>query len=241
MAKGKRVQLEERDGILGKECTKCGEWKELERDFSKDRKGTGGKHPWCNSCKRKRSAIWREKNSEKKKVSDASWYRKNADRKKISVAKRRALERSLPTTYVDYSINYCRISNDISIHWDHVIPLATGHGGTVYGNMIPLRSDLNESKTDSNIFEWFASVRQRFELSQERFDKLIDYLASANALMVEEYRDFVYWCHDNPRNIDEIKRDQRHSIEIWREAVGKQFPLPSYAMSYENNIESEAV
>src|SRR5699024_2349289 len=82
---------------------------------------------------------------------------------------------------------------------DHVIPLATGHGGAIYGNMAPLTGVLNSSKNDANIFEWFEANRQRFELSQDKFDRLIDFLAEANDMTVEEYRDYVYWCHKNPQ------------------------------------------
>jgi hypothetical protein len=66
---------------------------------------------------------------------------------------------------------------------------------------------LNRSKFTNNIFEWFETNRQRFELSQEKFDRLIEWLASANAMTVEEYRDYVYWCHANPRTVDEINEN----------------------------------
>jgi exonuclease VII large subunit len=101
----------------------------------------------------------------------------------------------------------CALTNGTEIHYDHVIPLSIGRGGTTFGNIIPLRSDLNMSKNNANIFEWFEANRKRFELSQERFDKLIDYLASANAMTVDEYRDYVYWCHANPRTLEELQKD----------------------------------
>jgi hypothetical protein len=118
--------------------------------------------------------------------------------------RRRARERSLPDTFTLTQLNEtlaqfnggCALTGDsFAIHWDHVIPLATGHGGTIYGNMIPLRADLNVSKSDANIFEWFKTNKQRFELSQERFDALIRWLAQVNEMSTSEYRDYVYEAH----------------------------------------------
>ncbi|MGF6951014.1 hypothetical protein QF028_003519 [Neobacillus sp. B4I6] len=114
----------------------------------------------------------------------------------------------------------------------HVIPLSSGHGGTTAGNMIPLRADLIRSKGSKNIFEWFNANKSRFGMPQKNFDRMVEWLASANALTAHEYRNFVYWCHENQRDIDEVKADQRHSVEIWREATGMQFPLPVYTESY---------
>jgi len=96
-------------------------------------------------------------------------------------------------------------------HLDHVIPLATGHGGTTEQNMIPLRADLNISKQARCIFDWFYDVKDRFKLSQTKFDELIEYLAEVNGMTANEYEDYVRWCHDNPRVIDETILDETGS------------------------------
>lgn len=159
--------------------------------------------------------------------------------------KRRAKEKFLPYDYIVDKILYseCMLTGDINPSIEHALPISIGHGGTTFGNCYPLRLDLNISKNDNHLFEWFEANKQRFELPQEKFVRLIDYLAVVNGLTSEEYREFYDWCFTNPRNIDEIKRDQRHSIEIWREASGKQFPLPAYTQTYYSNesAESEAV
>jgi hypothetical protein len=133
---------------------------------------------------------------------------------KLAFQKRAARKRNLidDLTKNDLSLimykfnNQCALTGaDNNLHLDHVIPLSIGRGGTYLGNIIPLRGDLNLSKNNHNIFEWFEANRQRFELSQDRFDNLIAWLASANAMTVEEYRDYVYWCHANPRTIDELE------------------------------------
>jgi hypothetical protein len=295
----KRIKLEERAGVLGKECTKCEEWKSLEL-FDKRPNGVGGVRGNCKECRRdylrnyiKRDYVdkkrkeyysenseyfkevarenynlnsvqrkeqkkqYREENRDKIIISGRDFYRNNRDtlleKKKVyRLENREVINKKLRDFYdankdyfKEYQSNYrklnkdkmrllslrrrarkkyliddltdtqlteikeifngCCLTGNEEVHMDHVIPLATGHVGTTYGNMIPLRGDLNISKNDSNIFEWFEANRQRFELSQERFDNLIAYLASANAMTVEEYRDHVYWCHANPRNINELE------------------------------------
>ncbi|MEW4281722.1 HNH endonuclease [Priestia megaterium] len=125
---------------------------------------------------------------------------------KMGQHRRNARERSLPNdlsneqqdAIMTHFNNACALTGEtIDLHLDHVIPLAAGHGGTTYGNMIPLRGDLNCSKNDSNLFEWFKSNRRRFELSQERFDALVQYLADVNEMTVEEYTKYYYECFED--------------------------------------------
>jgi hypothetical protein len=261
----KKINLEERSGVLGKECTNCGDWVPLGGYFKHEGR-LGGVRSQCKSCMKGRSnseyskryrkenkGYFKEKlrdwrNANKEKVREASrnrylknkpkileqvrayqkenreyltlkireWQSKNEELLRLYVNNRRArvllLPHTLTANQISEIIEYfdgCSLTDETSdFHLDHVIPLATGHGGTTVANIIPLRSDLNLSKHTSNIFEWFEANRQRFELSQERFDNLIDYLASANAMTVEEYRDYVYWCHANPRSIDELENDK---------------------------------
>lgn len=86
----------------------------------------------------------------------------------------------------------CALTGSVDFHLDHVIPLATGNGGTTLGNIIPLRSDLNISKSDGNLFTWFEANRGRFDLSEDMFDRLVDHLAEANAMTTQEYREYYY-------------------------------------------------
>lgn len=163
------------------------------------------------------------------------WKEQNKDRLRLYKLRRRAKSRGLPSTLTteqrqkiwQHFGNRCALTGCETIHQDHAIPIATGHGGSIYGNIYPLRGDLNQSKNDENIFEWFEANRQRFKLSKDRFNRLIEWLANANGLTVDEYRDFVYWCHANPRSIDEIEADKRPSIEIWRESLREREAITS--------------
>ncbi|PFS24332.1 hypothetical protein COK46_01580 [Bacillus thuringiensis] len=256
--KRKKVTLEERviDGVLvvGKECTKCGEWKPLESGFSNKRKGIGGKYSICKECVRKKNSKYYEENKEKLRVQMHKYYEENKEKKivqmhkyyeenkekklarnskyyeenrekiiaqkrkwreenkdKVAVHKQRyrARKKALPATWtveqkeemMEYFDRKCALTGEVDITEEHAIPLSIGHGGTIHGNMWPLCSRLNSSKYNKNIFEWFEANRQRFELPQAKFDRLIKWLASANEMTVEEYRDYVYWCHANPNDV----------------------------------------
>jgi hypothetical protein len=268
----KRIQtLEERDGVLGKACVDCSEWKPLE-DYSKMKSSPDEKRYVCKRCdiervrkyrreneekykesarkyhadnkeerhaankvyretnnqyERERTKKWREENKEHTKAYSRKyaaenrekiremvnkWHAKNRDVAILYQQQRRARKKSLPDDFtveqredvLEYFNNGCALTSDTeNIHFDHVIPISSGHGGTTYGNMIPLRADLNFSKHNSNIFEWFEANRQHFKLSTEKFEALVDYLAEINNVSIEEYRDHVYWCHDNQHHFDE--------------------------------------
>lgn len=161
---------------------------------------------------REKIAKYREENREKIAERMRKWREENCDKVNLVCAKRRARKRALPDTLTEseyaqtlaYFGNACALTGETNdLHREHAIPLAIGHGGTIRENMYPMAGRLNLSKGDRNIFEWFEANRKRFKLSQERFDRLIEWLGKANDMTVEEYRDYVYWCHDNPAEIDE--------------------------------------
>jgi hypothetical protein len=151
-------------------------------------------------------------NKELIKKYTAKWISENRNLTVLYQQKRRARKKQLPNDFtveeqkkvLEQFNDSCALTGDKqNIHFDHVIPISIGHGGTTYGNMIPLRADLNFSKHDSNIFEWFEANRQHFELSTEKFETLIDYLAEINSVTKEDYKDHVYWCHENSHHFDE--------------------------------------
>jgi hypothetical protein len=141
-----------------------------------------------------------------------NWRRNNPEKATLIAERRRARKQSLPDDFAEdqlletlASFGGCALTGEASnLHWDHVIPLATGFGGTIFGNMIPLRGDLNTSKNDANIFEWFRANKERFSLSQSKFDRLVEWLASVNVMTTDEYRSFVNECFENKRNAGEL-------------------------------------
>jgi hypothetical protein len=216
------AKLIEIDGIIGKDCGICKEWMPLDK-FLDRKSGAGGKRSDCIECERvrslqyfydhkdecrKREQDWAVRNPDKRLEKLRRWYANNPDKITENNHKRLARKRSLPNTFTTENMKElleifggCALTGDFDIHWDHVIPLATGKIGTVKGNMIPLRKDLNVSKSDGNIFEWFSANCERFNLSKEKFDKLINDLAIMNGMSVNDYRSFVYSCFENKREV----------------------------------------
>lgn len=202
-------RIENKNGIDGKVCAKCEKWKPLS-GYSKSTSNLGGVYSLCKDC-RKDFRLGRRGEI---KEYQRKYRLENREKLNIHTIKRRTLKRNLPFDFTneekDVIFNKfdrrCALTGRVGdIQWDHVVPLATGHSGTTFGNMIPLVKELNESKRDVNIFEWFEASRQRFELSQEKFEELVEWLASANAVSVEDYRDYVYWCHANPQCLEDLE------------------------------------
>jgi hypothetical protein len=180
-----------------------------------------------NEQERERMKRWRDDNKEHTKEYSRTyavenrekireivnrWCAKNREVTILYQQQRRARKKRLPDDFtleqrndvLEYFKNGCALTGDTEdVHFDHVIPISIGHGGTTYGNMIPLRADLNRSKHNTNIFEWFEANRQHFKLSEEKFEDLIEYLAEMNMVSIEEYKDHVNWCHENPHHFDE--------------------------------------
>jgi len=97
-----------------------------------------------------------------------------------------------------YFSNGCALTTDKDIHLDHFISLSNGHAGTYKGNIIPLKSTVNLSKSANNPFV-----------------HVVEYLALQNNLSVIDYTSFVYWCYENSRDENEIEKDKRSSLQIW--------------------------
>ena len=175
--------------VVAKECTKCLEMKLLS-SFAKKIPGFADRKSSCRDCLRlhRMSSRLRRRDKQYGVVSRVT----DEDIKKV-------------LGNFDYK---CPLTGSEDFHIDHVIPVSLGIVGGEYGNIIPLKEDLNLVKGNSNIFEWFADNRERFGLSQRKFDELIEYLADINEMTIEEYEEYVRWCHDNPRTIDEIKAEE---------------------------------
>lgn len=218
--------------LLCRVCSACGEMKDAD-EYDRAVKAKHGKASKCKSCRseskkkvyhenegvaeqyREKAQRWRKANYERYREQNAKWEEENPEKakasRKLRVQRRRARKLSLPEDLTvqeqEYMENYfgkgCALTGDPDACLDHVIPLATGRGGTTLTNVLPLRSDLNSSKHSANIFEWFEANRERFDLPQYKFDIAIEYVASLNRMAPEEYREYVYECHANPK--EELK------------------------------------
>lgn len=112
----------------------------------------------------------------------------------------------------------CALTKSMDIACEHFIPVSWGHGGTYEGNIYLLNLSLNTSKGNTNPFEWVKRKDIKKKISMSRWDKLVKYLAAKNKLTVPEFKKFVYWCENNKRSADDVKRDRnKTSLELWRE------------------------
>ncbi len=112
----------------------------------------------------------------------------------------------------------CAISkkNSFDVTVDHFIPISWGHGGNIKGNVYSLDQTLNRTKSSLNPFRWVKRKEVKDKINMRLWDQLIEELASQNRLTVREFTQYVNWCEENKRGLDEVKSDQRWSIEIWR-------------------------
>lgn len=212
MAGYRKISRTFRDGIVsvaGK-CSKCHKIKWSEEFY----KHNDGLSAYCKPC----SLVYKRENKEMFARHVREWVKRNPEKARengrIRAAKRAARKRGLPDTLTEtqqtqilrkYEYSCALTGEEWS--WDHAIPLASGHGGTTYENMYPLRNDLNNSKNDRNLFDWFYANKEHHNLPQAKFDALIEYLAEINGMTVDEYEAHVRWCHDNPRKINEEGED----------------------------------
>lgn len=166
------------------------------------------------------NAVWRENNPDKMREYRRTYKDRNRDKIRVSEANREAAKRSLINTLSKEGLDLilktfnreCVICGTGYEHLDHFIPLSSLHGGTHKGNIVPKCSGCNVSKQARNPFEWADSLSEE---KRKNFDKVVEYLAEINGLTVEKYREFVYWCFDNKRDVDEITEENKDSLELW--------------------------
>jgi hypothetical protein len=201
-------------------CAACNKVKGIE-GFCKSRTDLFGiRVRECAKCITARVKAYRDTNEEyAEKCREACRAYAKSEAGKLSTKatylNRRAMKKNLPDnltavqieTMLEFFEGCALTGKQKNLHLDHVIPLSIGHGGTTAENIVALIDFLNLSKHDGNLFEWFKENKQRFDLSQDKFDTLIDYLAELNEMTHAEYRDYVYWCHENPRTVDQIKKE----------------------------------
>ncbi|MEJ9230286.1 helix-turn-helix domain-containing protein [Peribacillus butanolivorans] len=163
----------------------------------------------------------------KKKIKERikKWMMKNPHKQRFYSQKRLARQKALPDTLteeqlikiLDYYNYKCSLTGE-EAHLDHVIPLFIGHGGTTYGNILPLSPVLNGSKQDKNIFEWASLVYKEYGFTLEKFNEVMTEVADRNDMTLHEYKKFYNWCFENPNS------NVEHILKL-REQKQEQFKL----------------
>jgi hypothetical protein len=182
--------------VSGIDCGKCKQWKPL-TNFGKAKKTTSGFKNCCKECDAENKEKYMELQRENRRKNKA----KHNSYKQIRRARKNALPDTLTPDQIEKITTHfngaCALTDSTDYELDHFIAITTGHGGTTIENMIPLSRTLNASKNNKNPFEWFENNKRRFELDDNKFFSLIDYLADINGMSTEEFRDYVYKCYSD--------------------------------------------
>ncbi|WP_102694162.1 hypothetical protein [Rummeliibacillus pycnus] len=220
-------------------CMECEHlWHKEYREENKDVVSQRKKHSYYKTPEKYRNRVkqnytnapesWKEKsrryysdNKKKRKLQIRDWNIKNQNRVTSYKLNYSARKKSLPDTLTEQELEEikkhfsykCALSRSTDIQFDHFICLDSGHAGTFKGNIIPLSTSLNASKNNNNPFEWI----KRFQEYQTEFESVVEYLAEQNKLSVEDFKSFVYWCYNNQRSINQLAKDNRNSIDIWKD------------------------
>lgn len=183
--------------------------------------------PERNATQRKKY----EENPDYFKTINKRWRLANAERIKANNLNRKAMKKALPHSLTkenllsligEDGIKYCALTGETSdCHYCHFIPLKWGHGGSYLSNIFLALGKLNISMRTTNPFEWFQVKEIASKLNTEKVAELITRLAAENSMTVEEFREFIYWCEQNKRTLEEVQMDSRTSFEIWQEARSK--------------------
>lgn len=198
-----------------KKCCTCGIWKPL-TCYNKSKNHKGGYKVECKVCMRKRSKKWSKNNPEKVAANSAN---------------RRAMEMALPHTEnskewktVLEEFNYkCPLTNSSeNVHLEHFIPVSWGFGGSLRNNIYPMNGTLNISKNASNPFEWCKTLTK--EQRKIFYSVIVSKLAEENEMTIGEFKNYVYWCEQNKRTVEQVKADNEKgltSIDLWKLSIEK--------------------
>lgn len=147
-------------------CSKCGEEKDLEREYSRNRKSAGGRHSQCKDCRREYVRVTASAVKEYRNT----WYRENYKHIILKGARRRAIQRGIPFALTEDDIEipaYCPVcarelriaadkarSNSLSLDkWEPSL-------GYVPGNVWIICNRCNTRKRDMSPVELLAFAHQ---------------------------------------------------------------------------------
>lgn len=219
------------DRVISRECRQCLEIKLIE-EFYPSTTGFEGRKAVCSDCEKAdnrqyhrsdktrtaaRRAKYVSKNRDRVNATTRAWIARNREKvnKRRSMyatnTNRSARDFGLPAEFTVRDkeellkiFGGCALTGEKeNIHFDHVLPVSLGVGGSVKWNILPLKAGLNISKGNKNFFEWFKQNKNRFNLDDHKFQRSIEYLAKQKGVTVDEYEKFVYDCYYVKSNEEE--------------------------------------
>jgi len=181
----------------------------------------------CNTCGEERQeefyACYRTICKKCRKEKQYAFNRENPEYLKAKNQRRRARKLALPNdlkkdewkAIVERFGGECCLTNSTNIVLEHVVPLENMHLGTSVNNVVPMDATLNQSKREKNLIEWVFEPDVKPLINWEKFDKLIYYLAELNGMTDGQYIDFLYFCSENKRTLEEVKAAKHSSVELF--------------------------
>lgn len=227
--KGNKL-YEDENGVRFAECQTC---KKEGRDFIKPvtnffkaKNNKLGCKSDCIECCKERKKRYRKENPEKIREYNRreeriirmrehrkKWEEKNPEKvkqlKKTRFIRVKAASNAIPIkeknkTLKQFNYSCALTGTKNNIHVDHIIPLVTGHASNFFENLLPLKSDLNDSKNGRNIFEWAKQEHKRLGFTLTQFNEVMTEVASRSGMTLKEYKEYVNWCFDNQIDISVV-------------------------------------
>ena len=206
-------------------CTDCKEVKDLNKFYplsgSKD-----GKRLMCNICYRKRYEVSMKRRS--LRLKELPNTLNTCEKKEIR----------------SYFHNACALTGNASdVRLDHFVPVAWGTtplkyglGGTRVSNMVPLDNFLNNSTSSKNPFDWFDSNKVKHNLSESKWEEILEYLARKNGMSEVQFRNTVNACFKEVK----IKRwvERLESKSGWKsDLLDRPLPQITHLLFHGVNID----
>ncbi len=103
----------------------------------------------------------------------------------------------------DHFYNECPLTGKYhNVVKDHFIPISWGSivrkygiGGNTYANIVPLHRSINSSKHVMNPFQWFERYGKRHEISNEKWNAVVHYIAEKHKMSVFDFTNRVNACY----------------------------------------------
>lgn len=210
---------------LFKKCNMCLQHLSLEK-FGRKAKGYLGVKARCKECLNKQqkkfyseSSEYRKyqkeytnewRNNNKKRASEIAM--KNKIARKGQKIRRRTLKSYLPNDLTAKDLSSLLDGYSDNYHIDHFLPLSIGHGGTYLGNLIVVPQNWNVTKSAKNPFEWCNEYLNDQD-KDVYMSKVLD-LATLNNMTLDEFKEFTYWCFDNPRTIEDLQKEIKENRSV---------------------------
>ena len=194
-----------------RECSRCGKEKPLE-EFGYRHNRLDKHHTVCRECFNASISAWVVVNHDKAIEHRRKYDRSDRGRAvhKTNNHKRRERKKGLPheLSAQDYKVIHGAFNNRCAytgkpietIHDDHFIAIATGHGGGTWANMVPAEASINLRKCDRNPFDFIEQLINEGTTDGSFFYGFtVPYLADQAGQTVNDFIEHVNWCYNNKK------------------------------------------